>query len=231
MSDFVSSVFGNLHWMTLFELASALISAWAVWLTAKRKPWCWPIGLVSVVFYLWVFIDAKLYSDALLQVAFAVMIVYGWNRWLHHMDDDGRVKLAALAPKSALIHMVIGVLGALLLGAAMHYWTNAALPWLDAALTAFSLVAQWWQAKRHIAAWWMWIAVDVIYVGEYIYKSLLITSVLYAGFVVLAVVGLRSWRRAVDNAKPFATAGESALHSHSPAVQVEPHTVHGTGAK
>jgi nicotinamide mononucleotide transporter len=41
--------------------------------------------------------------------------------------------------------------------------------------------------------------VDVIYVGEYVYKHLLITSVLYAGFVLLAVIGLRAWQR-VDKA-------------------------------
>ena len=215
MSSLVSSVLSGVSWMTLFELVSALISAWAVWLTAKRKPWCWPIGLVSVVFYLWVFIDAKLYSDALLQMAFAVMILYGWNRWLHHMGDDGRVEVTALSPRNAVIHIATGALGALALGASMHYWTNAALPWLDATLTAFSLVAQWWQAKRHIAAWWMWIAVDVIYVGEYIYKSLLITSVLYAGFVVLAVIGLRSWRQAVNTARQRVTPGENTPDNHS----------------
>jgi len=97
------------------------------------------------------------------------------------------------------VHLAIGSLGALALGAFMHYRTDAALPWLDAALTAFSLVAQWWQAKRHVAAWWLWIVVDVIYVGEYVYKHLLITSVLYVGFVALAVIGLRAWRR-VDKA-------------------------------
>jgi nicotinamide mononucleotide transporter len=47
-----------------------------------------------------------------------------------------------------------------------------------------------------VAAWWLWIAVDVIYVGEYVYKHLLITAVLYAGFVALAAIGLRDWRRA-----------------------------------
>ncbi len=91
---------------------------------------------------------------------------------------------------------MIGALGALVLGFAMHRWTDAALPWLDAALTAYSLVAQWWQAKRHVAAWRLWIAVDVVSVGEYLYKHLLITSVLYAGFIVLAVIGLHSWQRA-----------------------------------
>lgn len=181
--------------MTVVELVGALLSAWGVWLTARRRPWCWPVGLASVVVYAWVFVDARLYSDALLQLAFAVLIGYGWYRWLQHMGADGRVQVAPLPPRRAILQLAIGCLGALALGAFMRHHTDAALPWLDAALTAFSLVAQWWQAKRHAAAWWLWIAVDVIYVGEYIYKHLLITSVLYAGFVVLAVIGLRAWQR------------------------------------
>jgi nicotinamide mononucleotide transporter len=182
--------------MTLVELIGALLSAWGVWLTARRKPWCWPVGLVSVLVYTWIFIDARLYSDALLQLAFAVLIVYGWHRWLQHLGEDGRVEVASLSPRHATVHLLLGTVGALMLGFTMHRWTDAALPWLDAALTAFSLVAQWWQAKRHVAAWWLWIVVDVIYVGEYVYKHLLITSVLYAGFVVLAIIGLRAWQQA-----------------------------------
>lgn len=182
--------------MAWIELAGALISAWAVWLTARRRPLCWPVGLLSVLVYGGIFIDARLYSDALLQLAFAALIVYGWRRWRRHLDDDGRVQVAPLPTGQALAHLLLGVAGALVLGGAMHRWTDAALPWLDAALTSFSLVAQWWQGRRHLAAWWLWIAVDLIYVGEYVYKSLLITAVLYAGFVVLAALGLRAWRQA-----------------------------------
>lgn len=182
--------------MSWIELIGAIISAWAVWLTARRKPWCWPVGLLSVLAYTWIFVDARLYSDALLQLAFAVLIIYGWQRWLRNLGEDGRVQVAPLPPGQASLHVAIGVAGALALGFAMHRYTDASLPWLDAALTSFSLVAQWWQGRRHVAAWWLWIVVDVIYVGEYIYKSLLITSVLYAGFIVLAVIGLREWQRA-----------------------------------
>ena len=183
----------EISWIELF---GALLSAWAVWLTAQRRPWCWPIGLLSVAVYVGIFAEAKLYSDALLQVAFAVLIVYGWLRWLRNLDDDGRVQVAPLPTSEAAAHIALGVIGSLMLGFAMHRWTDAALPWLDATLTAFSLVAQWWQARRHIAAWWLWIVVDVIYVGEYVYKHLLITSVLYAGFIVLAAIGVRRWRQA-----------------------------------
>lgn len=192
--------------MDWLELIGALVSAWAVWLTAQRRPWCWPVGLASVILYLEIFIQARLYSDALLQVAFGGLIVYGWIRWVKNLGEDGRVRIAPLPPRQAAVALVIGIAGALMLGFAMHRYTNAALPWLDATLTSFSLVAQWWQGRRHIAAWWLWIAVDIVYVGEYIYKDLRITSVLYAGFIVLAAIGLRDWRRSA------AATGEPSAH-------------------
>jgi nicotinamide mononucleotide transporter len=181
--------------LSWFELSAAVVSAAGVWLTARRSPWCWPVGLVSVIAYAWIFVDAKLYSDTVLQVIFALLILYGWQRWSRNLDGSGHVRVAELDTRSATLHLAVGTAAALALGYAMHRYTDASLPWLDAALTAFSLVAQWWQARRHAAAWWMWIAVDVIYVGEYAYRSLPITAVLYAGFVVLAAFGLRAWRR------------------------------------
>ena len=192
--------------MSWVEMTGALLSAWAVWLTARRRPLCWPIGLLSVLVYVDIFVEAKLYSDALLQVAFAGLIVYGWVRWVKNLDASSRVRVAPLPRRHAVMHLLVGVLGALALGFAMHRWTDAALPWLDAALTSFSLVAQWWQDRRHTAAWWLWIIVDVIYVGEYIYKHLLITSVLYAAFIVLAAIGLRSWQRADPQLAPGTAA-------------------------
>lgn len=188
--------------MDWLELIGALVSAWAVWLATRRRPISFPMGLASVILYVKIFVDARLYSDALLQVIFGALILYGWVRWLKNLEPDGRVRVVPLPRYRAVVALLIGIAGALILGFAMHRWTNAALPWLDSALTSFSLVAQWWQDRRHTAAWWLWIAVDVIYVGEYIYKSLLITAVLYALFVLLAVLGLRAWQRAKSAPAP-----------------------------
>ncbi len=189
----------------LLEWIGAAVSVAAVWLTARRHLLSWPVGLASVVLYASVFVEAKLYSDALLQGAFAGFIVYGWWRWKQHLDDDGRVQVAPLDLGAALRDLGIGAVGAVALGTVMHRYTDAALPWLDAALTAFSLVAQWWQGRRHIAAWWLWIVLDVIYTGLYVYKSLDVTAALYLGFVALAMMGLRQWRRAAQTA-PLAAA-------------------------
>ncbi len=76
---------------------------------------------------------------------------------------------------------------------------HAALPYLDAALMSYSLVATWWQARKHIANWWLWIVVDIDLHWRIIYKDLWPTALLYAAFVPLAVLGLRDWRRAASS--------------------------------
>jgi len=92
---------------------------------------------------------------------------------------------------------------------------GAALPYLDASLASFSLVASWWQARKNIANWWLWIVVDLVYIGEYVYKDLRLTAVLSAILVALAILGLRDWRRAATKNQ---IAACTTLHSGSPAI-------------
>ena len=180
----------------LLEWSAAAVSMLGVWLMTRRVPLAWPVGLVSVALYALVFVEARLYSDALLQIVFGGFLVYGWMSWRHSAQADGLVSIVPLPARRRFIDLGAGVAVGLALGAAMHTWTNAALPWLDAMLAAMSLVAQWWQARRHVAAWWMWIVVDVVYVGLYLFKSLNVTAALYAVFIGLAVLGLRRWSAA-----------------------------------
>jgi nicotinamide mononucleotide transporter len=94
-----------------------------------------------------------------------------------------------------MIAMLAGVAGSFLLGE-LAKRLHAALPFLDATLTSYSLVASWWQARKHTASWWLWIVVDLTYIGEYLYKDLRATALLYLLLVALAVLGLRDWKRA-----------------------------------
>lgn len=196
--------------ITFHETAAAVLSASAVWLTTRRSPWCFPVGLLSVSVYIWVYAGARLYSEVLLQCFWVVMLVAGWLRWLRNLDATGHVRVAPLAGRSAGIHLLAGLAGGLALGYTMHTYTNASLPWLDAMLTAFSLVGQFWQNRRHVAAWCMWIAVDVVYIGMFMNKQLFVTAVLYIGFVGLAAKGLRDWRRAARQEIRAGAAAQAA---------------------
>jgi nicotinamide mononucleotide transporter len=181
--------------MSPLEIIAVLVNVVGVWLTARRTPWCWPVGVVAVLLYVWIFYDVKLYSDMLLQLVFAGMQGYGWWRWQTGRIDQGKVRVERLRAPLAAVSLALGALISVALGAAMAHFTDASLPWLDASLTGFSLVASYWAARKFIASWWLWIVLDVLYTGLYFYKALPLTAVLYAGFILLAVYGLRAWQR------------------------------------
>jgi nicotinamide mononucleotide transporter len=148
-----------------------------------------------VVLYSWIFYEVKLYSDMLLQLIYAVLQLYGWWQWTRpdRVEDARQVSSLGLAPM--LKGLAAGLAGSLLLGAAMAHLTDAAQPWLDAALTGFSLVAQLWMAHKRLQCWALWAVVDVIFVGLFLYKGLYLTAALYALFTLIAVRGWLEWRR------------------------------------
>ena len=100
-------------------------------------------------------------------------------------------------PIEVVASIVCGIAGAVALGFLLYSHTDASLPWVDSALLAGSLVGSIWAARRNLESWWVWIIVDVVYVGVYVLKHLYLTAVLYAAFVVLAVFGLRRWQAAL----------------------------------
>ena len=180
------------NWVEWAGWSTTLIG---IWLTTRRSLWCWPITLIADVLYLAVFYQARLYSDTLLQVFFVAFTLYGWWNWARGVRAEGEVRIQKLASSSAAIAILLGAIGTVVLGIIAKH-LHAALPWLDASLASYSLVASWWQARKHIANWWLWIAVDTVYIGEYIYKNLWPTALLYALLVGLAALGLRDWKRA-----------------------------------
>jgi len=187
--------------MSTIELVAAVLGIIAVWLTVRQNIWGWPIGLVMVVLYVWIFYDVKLYSDMLLQCVYAVLQLYGWWQWLRGGKQHQGREVTSLGALPIAGGLAIGAAGSLVLGYLMGTHTDAALPWLDAALTGFSLVAQFWMAQKRLQCWALWFVLDVIYVGLFYDKGLYPTAVLYAVFVGLAAYGWLDWRRALAGAR------------------------------
>jgi nicotinamide mononucleotide transporter len=183
--------------MSLLEIAAVVSSALGIWLMTRRALTSWPVTLLACGLYAEVFHQAKLYSDMLLQGVFAAFCIYGWWHWYRGVREEGAVRVETLALCGKLGGVAVGIVGSLLLGSVMARYTDAALPHMDAALTAFSLVAQWWSTRKYLENWMLWIVVDILYTGIFVYKNLYLTAGLYAFFVVLAVLGWRSWRKAL----------------------------------
>ena len=82
-----------------------------------------------------------------------------------------------------------------MLGGAMQAFTNAASPFVDAGTTVSALLATWMVARKLLENWLYWIAIDLASIGLYLSRDLTLTAVLFAGYVILAGLGYRTWRR------------------------------------
>jgi nicotinamide mononucleotide transporter len=195
------------NWIEAIGVITTLVSTW---LTMKRKVACWPIGLIALLAYLAVFYQARLYASALLQLSGLPLLFYGWWYWERGLREVGEVRVVRLPLPDLFAGLAAGAVGSIALGLWMKH-IHAALPYLDSGLTSYSVVGGWWESRKHIANWWLWIVVNVIYVGELIYTNKLPSALLYLILVVLSVLGLREWQRAQLASESVTTDGASAV--------------------
>ena len=180
--------------MTEIEVIASLFGLLCVWLTVRQNIWCWPVGLVMVSLYVWIFYQAKLYSDMGLQVVYIVLQIYGWAYWLRGGPRDSDLPVTRLSGNGVACWIVMALACTALLGGGMARWTDAALPYWDATTTVLSLIAQYLLARKVLENWLFWIAVDVLAVGIYVVKELYVTAGLYVVFLGLATWGWLAWK-------------------------------------
>lgn len=182
--------------MSPIEWIATLLGIACVALAAWRSVWTFPTAIGSVTLLGIVVFEARLYSDALLQVFFVAANVYGWIEWTRVRATVGQVVVRTMAPHARRRWAIVTATAALLWGGAMHAFTDAAFPWWDAGIAAASVAAQLLMARRRIENWLIWIAVDLASIPLYFAKGLNLFAGLYVIYLALAVIGLRDWRRA-----------------------------------
>lgn len=183
--------------MTWTEVAGFATGALCVWLVVRRNIWNFPVGIANNLFFIVLFTQAGLYADAGLQVVYIGLGLLGWYWWLR-----GGVQHTALE-----VHRTPGwawpAVGAFIAAGTwfLHWllttYTNSTVAGWDALTTTMSLGAQVMLNRKWLGNWAVWIAADVIYIALYASKGLWLTSVLYAVFLAMCVIGLRQWCRSI----------------------------------
>lgn len=195
-----------LQFFTITELVASVLGVISVSLLVRQNIWCWPIGIVMVTMYVYIFWQARLYSDMGLQVYYIGMQAWGWYHWLHGDQSDGTVRVSRMTNRAIGVWTALLAAGTAALGFTMMTFTDADVPYWDAATTVMSLLAQYLQTMKWLEAWILWILVDVLATGIYIYKGLYATSVLYTVFLGLATWGLIDWWRVYSRSQSAAQA-------------------------
>ncbi len=165
-----------------------------VWLVTKENIWNWPIGLANNLFFATLFWNARLYADFGLQWVYFGFGIWGWWVWMHGGKDHSPLKVSRATRVEWLVITVFIVLGTWGLREILLK-VNGSAPFLDALTTVICLAAQYLLCRKKIENWWLWITADLIYVPLYASKNLPLTSVLYAGFIVLCILGIMRWKK------------------------------------
>ena len=181
--------------MSVLEIIAVLISVLGVTLTIKRHIACWVVNFIACLLYAYLFFEYQLYGETVLQTLFMGMAIYGFYQWKTAQQDTQAIVIQTLSQNKMLQQLVLSMGFGLIFGLSLMQWTQASVPLLAAQLAALSLLATYWTSRKYLATWLLWIVVDLVYVGMFIYKALFLTAALYVGFVVLAYLGWREWSK------------------------------------
>lgn len=195
--------------MSYLEFFGTLFNVACVWLVVKNKIATWPVGIVGIVLYIFLFYQIQLYSDLFEQIYFLVMSFYGWYIWSNakaKKEDEKKHDLAitGLAWKERGVYVVAIVLGTALLSfvtSNLHIWLPQYFPEaasfvvLDAFTTVLSFAATILMARKKFECWYLWIIVDVIALYLYYVKDVKFIALEYVLFLVMAIMGLIEWRK------------------------------------
>lgn len=188
--------------MSALEIVAAAFGALAVYLAARENIWNWPTAIINVSLYTIVFFQSRLYADMGLQVVYLALSIYGWYHWLHGGAQRTELKVSRASLRLLIILALLVAAGSYTLGSTLASRTDAAIPYLDSALTVASLAAQWLMTRKVLENWLLWIALDIVYVPMFFARGLPATALLYSVFLVLAVLGFISWRRSYLTTQP-----------------------------
>jgi nicotinamide mononucleotide transporter len=176
------------------EACGFVTGAVCVWLVTRGNIWNWPIGLANNLFFALLFWRARLFADMGLQGVYLILGIWGWWEWLHGGKNQSRLEVTRSTTKEWLgigLFMIFGTWGL----RELLIVVNGAAPFWDSLTTILCLAAQYLLCRKRIENWWLWIAADLIYVPLYFHRHLPLTALLYAGFIVLCVIGLCRWKK------------------------------------
>ena len=178
------------------EILGVLTGLVYLYFSVKQIIWLWPFGILTSLFYIYVFFSAGFFADMSLQIYYFFISIYGWYHWLKGSSgNDKTLRVSSISGKEWLIYIIITIILTLLTGVILSHLRGSNLPYWDAFTTSASIVATWMLARKIIENWLWWILIDIVSLGMYLYKGLYPTVILFAVYIAMAFIGYMQWKK------------------------------------
>lgn len=186
------------------QIVGVVLGLLYLWLEYKANIWLWVVGLIMPIVHGTLYFQSGLYADFSMQLYYIAAGVYGlivWGRGAKEKDTKSELKISstplavwvAIAGMYALLHVAIYLF--------LVNFTDSTVPFWDSLTTALCIIAYWMLSRKYVEQWLVWLVVDMVTVGLYIYKDIPLTAGLYALYCTMAVAGYLRWRRVMKAEK------------------------------
>jgi len=179
------------------EIIGTIVGLVYLWLEYRASIYLWIASVIMPAIYIFVYYEAGLYADFGINIYYLGAAVYGWMVWKFGKRpiDEEELPITCMPFRSWFKAGVVFVAAQFVIAWLLINYTDSNVPWWDAFTTALSIVGMWMLARKYLEQWWVWMLVDVVCVGLYIYKELYFTSVLYALYAIISVFGWLNWKK------------------------------------
>lgn len=179
------------------EVLGAILGIAYIFFSIRQNILTWPTGLLASALYVAVFFQSKLYADMGLQVYYVIVSIYGWYFWLRGKKptNSSQVPVRKTTKNLRIKLLLIALVLYFILSFILVRFTDSDVPYMDSLTTSLSIVATWMLAKKYINHWIIWIFVDAVSAGLYVYKGLWATVILFIVYTFMAVFGYYEWKK------------------------------------
>ncbi|HUM89534.1 MAG TPA: nicotinamide riboside transporter PnuC [Prolixibacteraceae bacterium] len=182
------------------EVTGAILGIGYVFLPVKQNILTWLLGFLTSAFYIVVFLKSGFYADMGLQIYYVWISVYGWIIWsggIKTADSKSDYPVSKTRKKQVVVLSVVSFFLWLSIGILLSKYTDSVVPIGDSFTTAMGIVATWMLARKMIEHWIIWVIVDLVSAGLYLWKGLYPTVALYIIYTFAAIWGYIEWKKSL----------------------------------
>jgi len=195
MESLASVVSGQFQALSPLELLAVLLAVGYLLLAIRQNIWCWFFAAISTAIYVYLFLQAKLYMESLLNIFYFAMALYGWYIWYFGRVGNAELPVSVWSRSVHAVALVVIAAISLTTGHLLDRFTDAAFPYVDSMTTWSAVWATFLVTRKVLENWWYWLVIDVVSVFIYWARDLQLTSLLFVIYVILVPIGLLNWTR------------------------------------
>jgi nicotinamide mononucleotide transporter len=197
ITEFLQEFVNQLKLTSPLEATAVIFGMISVVLANRNHVGLYPTGIVSTAIFIYLMgkPSVGLYAEALLNVYYFVMSIYGWAIWYKGHESENARAITRNTRKDWATTAGIVVIGWCVLYYLLSTFTNSDVPVWDAIVSSTACAGMWLLAKHKLENWILLNISNAIAIPLLIHKHLPLTAFLTLFLFIVAVLGYIHWRK------------------------------------